>query len=81
MLLSTILTPHIFLTSSEWSLLISSLPQEIQLTNPLFKTHITIPCHLGNPLHMCKKMFCSTVLQLPVGYSKSAIEKFAHISC
>jgi len=74
-LLSTILTPHIFLTASEWSLLIPSLPQEIRLTNSLFKMHITIPWHLDNPQYMCKKIVCSTVLQQPEGYSKSATEK------
>jgi hypothetical protein len=59
------------LTASEWSLLIPSLPQEIWLTNPLFKKHITIPCHLDNPLRMCKKMFCSVLQQQPISHRKN----------
>jgi len=56
------------LTAYEWSLLSPSLPQKIRLTNPLFKTHITIPCHLDNPCARARKCFvpqcCSSQLDI-----------------
>jgi len=42
---------------------------------PLFKTHVTIPLHFDDSLHMHEKTHCSTAQQQQEQYSQLTTEK------